>query len=61
MSEQSAEYLAQLRTAAVTHPLVNHIIVLRERRSKSDGYIRAILTFVDGSRLETVEYVRLEP
>lgn len=61
MSEQPAEYLARLRAAAVTHPLVNRIVVLRERRSKSDGYIRAVLTFVDGSRLETVEYVRLEP
>lgn len=54
-------YLDQLKTIAISHPQVVEFRVTRERVSKSDAYIRALPTFVDGSRLEAMEYVRVFP
>lgn len=54
-------YLDQLKTIAVAHPQVVDFRVSRERVSKSDAYIRARLTFTDGSELEVMEYVRISP
>lgn len=54
-------YLDQLKTTAVAHPQVVDFRVSRERVSKGDAYIRARLTFTDGSELEMMEYVRIFP
>jgi len=53
------EYHQSVKARLIADPLVRHFEIRRERRSMSDGHLRARLTLSDGGQLEFSEYVRL--
>lgn len=55
------EYLSQLKAAAAANQHIVAYEVIRERTSVQDAYIRMLITFSDGSRMEAVEFIRLTP
>ena len=57
----TTEYLSAVKERLLTDPLVTHFRVLRERSTLTAGYLRARLTWRDGSQLEFAEYVQVSP
>ena len=54
-------YLDSIKERLVSDPMVAGFQVVRERLTLVDGYLRARLTLVNGSRLEFSEYMQRSP
>lgn len=54
------DYLESLNESIATNPVVTSYQITRQRTSKVDAYIRIIITLIDDSRLEMMEYIRSE-
>jgi hypothetical protein len=53
------DYLKNVKERLLTDPVVVSFLLMRERTTFVDGYIRARLTFADQNYLEFSEYVQI--
>ena len=51
-------YVQAMKERCVTDPIVTQFVVIRERSTLMDGYLRARLALADGSQLECSEYMQ---
>ncbi len=56
-----AKYLASINECLITTSFIQSYEIIKERDALIDGYLRARLTFIDGSYLEFAEYTQLQP
>lgn len=50
------QYLTEIKAKFISSPVVDSIVIVKERASLDQGYFRARLTLTNGDFLEVVEY-----